>query len=136
MARPSSYNSKYINSVDEFVKQKVEVGEIPTVEGFSVSLGHHKDTIYEWIKKYPKFSDAIKKLLSYQAQMLQTNGLSQKYNPTMAIFLLKNNHGFKDKTEIDTTSKGERIVGINYIVPEGRIDDTQHPTNTETGLSS
>jgi hypothetical protein len=33
--------------------------------------------------------------------------------------LLLAKHGYTDKTETDITSKGEKIAGINYVVPNG-----------------
>lgn len=39
-------------------------------------------------------------------------------NPHGVQFALKNNFEWRDKTEIDHTSKGEKVSGINYIVPE------------------
>jgi len=42
-----------------------------------------------------------------------------KANATFSIFNLKNNYGWKDKTEQDLTSGGEKIVtAINIIKPE------------------
>jgi len=41
--------------------------------------------------------------------------------PTGAIFYLKNafSADYRDRTETDLTSKGEKITGINYIRPNG-----------------
>ncbi|MBS3742626.1 MAG: hypothetical protein KGY74_10940, partial [Candidatus Cloacimonetes bacterium] len=42
-----------------------------------------------------------------------------KANPTFSIFMMKNNHGWKDKQEHDITSKGEKVV---FYIPENDRD--------------
>ena len=76
-----------------------------------------KDTVNQWRKKHKKFSVAVDALFSIQGEMLQMHSLTGWYNPAITQLLLKNNHGFRDKKEIDHTSDGERIGGINYVTP-------------------
>lgn len=39
-------------------------------------------------------------------------------NPHGVQFSLKNNFGWRDKNEIDMTSKGDKVATINYIIPQ------------------
>ena len=66
-----------------------------------------KDTINYLSKKFKSFSDLIKKAADIQEVKLRKWGTAGKLNPTMAIFCLKNNHGYTDK--VDHTSKGQKI---------------------------
>ena len=83
-------------------KQKVKVS-IPTVEGLSLYLGIHKDTIYEWEKKHQNFSDVINILRAKQVERLINNGLSGDYNPIIAKILLSK-QGYSEKTETNITT--------------------------------
>ncbi len=106
---------------ETYVKPKIK---LPTVEGLALELDVHRDTLYEWAKQHPLFSDTLEKLKKKQAEMLMQYGLSGDYNPAIAKLILSANHGMKEKTETDVTSKGEKITSINYIVPNGDNDTT------------
>lgn len=53
MARPTSYRQKFCKQVIEFGKRG------KSVAWMAAELGVHKDTLYEWEKTYPEFSDAF-----------------------------------------------------------------------------
>lgn len=98
-------------------KQKLRVN-LPTIEGLAVYLGIHKDTVYEWEKTYPEFSDVISVLRGKQSKELINKGLSGDYNPIIAKLLLMK-HGYADKQEIDQHVTGElKYAGIEVVRPE------------------
>lgn len=105
-------------SYDNLVRVK-----IPTIEGLAVHLKIARSTIYEWKDTYSEFSDIIEELQATQAERLLNNGLSGTYNPTIAKVLLTK-HGYVEKQELDHTTKGKEITGINYIVPDGNNPKT------------
>ena len=105
MSRPTKYENKYTNDLDEYTK----LSKIPYLEEFASNLGVDEDTITNWGKKHEEFFGAIKRLKTKQKFQLQKLGLSSKINSTMAIFQLKVNHGF-----IETEKKQiEHGGGIN-----------------------
>jgi len=131
--RPTIYSKEmlkktleYINSCedDEYDYEKT-IGEksnsyekrtrvnLPSIEGLAFELSVHKDTLYEWEDKYEEFSDALNKLRAKQARVVLNKGLSGDYNPTIAKLILSNNHGYKEKSETDVTTKGEKINDTN-----------------------
>jgi hypothetical protein len=130
MGRPTEYKEEYISKVDEYlelhqdeekqvVKQSSEKYEmydnklkvkLPTIEGFALFIGVNKTSLYEWEKKHEEFSNALEKIRQEQQQRLINNGLSGDYNPTIAKLILSSNHGMREKTETDLTSKGEKIT--------------------------
>ena len=82
------------------------------IEGYARYVNINTDTIWEWMKKYPDFSDAIKrKITDWQKECLIENGLYDKdTNSTMAIFLLKTNHGMIETERRELTGKdGEKL---------------------------
>lgn len=118
MARPTEYKEEYVEMVDAYIQgcadkydeeKKEYLVQLPTVEGFALFVGHHKDTIYEWVKIHPKFSDAIDKIKNHQLNKLINKGLSGKYNATIAKLLLSGNHNIREKTDQDITSDGKAI---------------------------
>jgi hypothetical protein len=53
MARPTTYDPTYCDRVVEYGKAGKSVAWI------AAELDVHKDTIYEWMKVHPEFSDAM-----------------------------------------------------------------------------
>lgn len=122
IGRPTKYKPELINKVYNYLKMKKEDNGLPTTEGLASFLEINTDTLWEWGKKYKSFSEAIKKLKEEQRSMLQELSLKNKWNPTMGIFLLKNNHGFTDHRNVDVTSKGEKIEGFVFTIEEKSND--------------
>ncbi len=74
------------------------VVKLPKLEGLSLALGVHKDTIQDWKKKHYEFSVLIDELLAKQADMLIDNGLTGLYSPVITKVLLTK-HGYRDGHE-------------------------------------
>jgi hypothetical protein len=143
--RPTEYKEEYIQKADEYLKANKDEYEefhktrgeksdgyerlvrvkLPTIEGFALMLGHNKHALYDWEKKYPKFSHALDKIREEQRKRLINGGLSGDYNSTIAKLILSSNHGYKEKTEQDITSKGDKVVGFNFI-SNGSNDKTDN----------
>ncbi len=88
-----------------------------TNEDLAEMLGITTTTIQDWKHKHPDFSAAIKagkeEADEKVADSLYNQALSG--NTTAQIFWLKNRQSksWREKTEIDHTSAGEKIQGIN-----------------------
>jgi hypothetical protein len=128
--RPSDYNPEILKKAEKYLNGgwKKEGDAVPIVEGLALSIGVARDTVYQWAKDpaKPEFSDIFRQVLATQARLLASNGLNGTFQPTITkLFLSK--HGYVEKTETDHTSGGEKITGINYIVPNG----TQSQTDTQ-----
>jgi hypothetical protein len=123
--RPTKFHAGVAGLTDEYINECLDRGIIPTMEGLAGRFGVEDDTLVEWRNpKYTKmakerkiFSASCKKLMQAQREMLVKHGLFGNYNTAMAIFILKNNHGFTDRHEVDYTTDGEKITGINYLNP-------------------
>lgn len=91
-----------------------------TITGLAMALDTYRSVLIDYGSgKYDEedkvFSYAIKK-----AKQRVENGYEidlKKSGRSGTIFALKN-FDWKDKTETDLTSKGEKVQGINYIVPD------------------
>ena len=129
MARPTDYNEKILEKTKKYVKDTEDdeiqqtigmsakgtelfknkiIVNIPTIEGLAYALQINKDTIYEWEKIHPEFSDVIDDLRAKQANALINKGLSGDYNPTIAKVLLTK-HGYRDSQEV-TGKDGKDLI--------------------------
>lgn len=118
--RPSKYDPKYIDEMIAFFKRdytmkkhgKTEACDFPSIARFAVNIGVNKTTIYEWAKHHKEFSNALKKCQEMQEDIIVNNSLKGSYNGSFAQFLLKNNFGYKDRVEQETTIKEKRTINI------------------------
>ena len=72
---------------------------IPFKVTFCVWKDCDQDTITNYGKK-DGFSDYVKKLENMAEQELIQGATKGDLNPTMSIFLLKNHHGYRDRSEV------------------------------------
>jgi hypothetical protein len=114
--RPTKYIPETIYpKIEEYLSQcSKEQTELPTVEGLAQYLGVNRDTVFEWDKKYPEFSDYLKKLADKQKNQLMNDGMygGKEVNASMAIFLLKAIHGLKDGSGMNVNVSGEKVIAI------------------------
>lgn len=76
--------------------------QLPTAEGLALYLGVNTDTLYEWNKVHPEFSEYLKKMSEVQKDQLINDGMygGKEVNASMAIFLLKAIHHLKEEPNV------------------------------------
>lgn len=75
----------------------------------------YQDLIEYLGDKFKSFSDLIRKAKQLQELKLIKFGIADRLQPTMTIFVLKNHHNYKDKQDIDHTSKGDKINDLSHL---------------------
>lgn len=133
---PTKYDPKYAKefldyfSVKPYEKRKkkvivkgvpleIEVDDIndmPTLAGFAIKIGVHRDTLHEWVKKHPEFSDAYKRAKDFQEHYIVTNGLRGYTKDTFTQFVAVNvlNWRTKAKDEADL-----------LVIPEQKLSEAE-----------
>lgn len=92
------------------IDQKLIMTRFPTIVRYALSIGVTKETIYEWADKYKEFSDSLVICKHIAESILLENWLQWTFNWPFAMFLLKNNYGYKDKTEVDHTIEVKELT--------------------------
>lgn len=116
--RPTKYKPEYCDKVDEYLATaSKENMHLPKIESFALFLGVNKDTLYEWAKLYPDFSDALSKIMLFQGERLIDDGIygGKEVNATIVKLLLQNNHGMKERTDMTTNDKELPIPLLNAL---------------------
>ena len=118
--RPSKYSDEILAKVKDYIKNYKKFDDlIPSIAGLSCAIGIAKSTIYEWQKEAGKeiFSDMLEELLSKQERILLSGGLSGDLNSTITkLVLAKHNYSEKIDSNIDHTTKGDKINMIERVI--------------------
>lgn len=100
--------------ITKYFKTRLEEGKQPFLTDLYNYLDITSDTWSDYTK-LPEYTDVIKKARQLcEAGMVQKL-LEGKVNPTGTIFVLKNHYGWRDRTETDITSGGEKISFTNTV---------------------
>lgn len=109
--------------IEAYFKNCEDNKDVPTITGLAVELDTTRRTLIDYEEKYHEkdqgYSHAIKKAKARIEAALESNALANKVNPTIAIFSLKNNYGWKDRTEIDSTAE---ITHKYESLPDDELD--------------
>ena len=80
-----------------------------TLERLAATLGVERGTLWEYIKDYGDTHtpgvDALKRAAAECTASVMEHGMTRGNSPIMPIFYLKNNAGYRDKTEQETTHR-------------------------------
>ena len=74
--------------------------DLPLIQNFAKKIGVCVDTLNEWTRRHPEFSDSYKKARELQEAFWVTNSLYGGYSPAFTIFAGKNMFGWRDKQEV------------------------------------
>lgn len=133
VGRPTKYTPEMCDKVDEFLEEMEDkevqdlvqmsskgsesykrrvIVKLPTLKKFARFVGVNKDTLYEWARVHPEFSDSLEKINEKQEEKLLESGLSGEYNPTIAKLVLSSNHGYKEKSDLTTGDRPIPLLGV------------------------
>lgn len=111
------YNSKTMSIARRYLEMCNEQNmKLPTVEGLALELKVNDDTLNEWGKLHPSFKRIMTELKMRQKEQLINNGMygGKEINVAMFIFLLKNNHGMREKVDNTTDDKPISFQIVSY----------------------
>lgn len=126
--RPTDYDDTTLDKAKEYLQSRVDQEyefhktrgttsdsyeqvvrvNLPGIEGLALHLDVSRQTIYEWEKIYPEFSDTLEKIRVLQGKRLIDGSLSGRYNPMISKVLLTK-HGYREGIE-QTGADGKDLI--------------------------
>lgn len=98
--------------IDTYFKHCDDNNEIYTVTGLAMALDTDRITLIRYSNK-DEFCNTIKKAKQKIENQMVNRALTGVYNPTVSIFLMKNNFGYEDKMQQEVSvrekTKAERL---------------------------
>lgn len=89
----------------------------PFLTKFARNIGVSRETLYEWGRVHPEFSDALKRAKEIMEEFLIENTLNGNYAQSFAIFMAKNTIHWTDKTEQKHTHEFPESIKIEFVKP-------------------
>jgi len=120
----------YFAHIDRYNADRPE-GEKPrpyTMSGICVYLGIAKDRLWEYGKK-SEYAETIKEAKARVESCIEEGSLSGKWNTIGAIFNLKNNFGWVDKIEVNTTTSSDQLTNDDI---KAKINELKKPKSVGT----
>ncbi len=105
----------YTIHYDKLLKPHHILKPLPTLESFAHSIDVDVDTLENWTKnekKFPGFFGAFARAKEIQKNLIIVRAEAGASNAGFATFLLKNNHGMKDKSEVDQNVKIDNLQDV------------------------
>jgi hypothetical protein len=116
--RPSKYDPGFCDVLIQHMEEGL------SYESFAGRLSVNIDTLYEWEKVHPEFSEAkkiarAKQLLANERTLhMMAKGKIRDANVTAQIFILKNCHKWADRQEQQIESKN---ISINITSDDAEL---------------
>lgn len=130
LKKTQNYINSCVDEVEDYVKsdtvsgtgyQRVIKVNLPSLVGLALYLDISEDTVHEWNKIHPEFSEYTRKILAMQKKVLIDSGLSGDYNQKIAGLLL-GQHGIHEKSEVGGIGGGAIKVEQHSII-ENLLDE-------------
>lgn len=119
MANKTLYRPEYCEKVIEHMKKGY------SYTSFAASVGVSVQTLYEWEKRNPEFSESKKRAMAECEHWWEDRGHAlAKDNPNVWIFSMKARFGWSDKTKVEITGKDQGPIQIDNLhsLDEDQID--------------
>jgi transposase len=125
VGRPTKYEPEFCERVVEFMAKGY------SKEAVAGELWITKDTLYEWEKRYPEFSDALKQGVELSRKFWEKTAIDnivysqkgRKADAVLWIFNMKNRFGWSDKKEIELGEKTAKKFAFALDVAPELIDE-------------
>lgn len=120
VGRPTKYKPEYCEQLIQHMSEGL------MFESFAAVIDVNKDTLYEWCKRHPAFSEAkktaiSKNLLFYDKMSIAAMaGKIKNFNATTYIFNMKNRHHWRDRHEYyEAETKDDFAIPSNLLPLDG-----------------
>ena len=122
--RPTKYKPEYCELVVEYMAKGF------SLEAFAGHVDVNSDTVHEWKKVHPDFSDAVTRGVAKCREFWEElgiqglwnistgGGVSRSMNSTMWTFNMKNRFKWRDQIDVKSDEKVQKTITLKYALPD------------------
>ena len=115
--RPTKYEGQATIKKLEAITESLSLKDFLTacsIDHIATAMGVCRDTIYEWQKQHPEFSDTVKRWEAKRGKLFYTFAFGKQMSPAVWIFLAKNWLGLTDRQEHFLQGKFEHSHRVTW----------------------
>jgi hypothetical protein len=109
---PWKFTEEFIEELATKLEQYTEANPLPIWSDFCYNHKLHRQIAQDLCAKSQKFSDAYERMMGRQEGGLIKAGISGKGNSSFITFIMKNNHGYKDRTDVAHSGADQFLEGL------------------------
>lgn len=130
--RPKKYSETEVleQKINEYFDMCEEKGKPYTITGLCLYLDVDRVTLLRYEEKQ-EFCNTIKRAKNKIENYIEEHSITGDLNPTVSIFNLKNNFGWKDKTEVDQNIGNKDNKPFNIDLAHFTIKELKELINNE-----
>jgi len=136
ITKPVIYTEEFVKKeLDDIYSESLQNPDVVVLGEILQKKPYSSQRFSEWAKKFKdneEISESIRKIKDLFETRVNVGGLKNKLNPTMAIFNLKNNYGWRDKTEQETTIIAPKpLMTLNELRQDDSNKKDSEPDETD-----
>ena len=140
ITKPTIYTEEFVKGeLTGFIKSLKENEEILFIKKLIEDKSYSSQRFSEWRKKFEKnekISELIKKIEDILETRNYMGAVTNKLNPTMVIFYLKNHHGWKNTEGLDLGNKdGKPFAAQVIVLPNRTLNEKTNLMESQRGTT-
>lgn len=105
---------RYSKEGDTYMVSVEKPNMLPSLDRFAMEICNvNQDTLHEWKKVHPEFSEAFDKAKKMQKDFIVRQCAYGYITPSYAVFLTKAITDLNDVSNVDITSAGEKVGNVD-----------------------
>jgi hypothetical protein len=127
--KPVKYTEEFVGEELKKLEEQAINPDILVIGQLFEDKDYSQQRFSEWATEFKDcqgISESIKRIKKRFENRVNVGALKGKLNATMAIFNLKNNYDWKDKSETDITTGGEKINPLLVKFIDGSETDNEN----------
>lgn len=130
--KPKKYTPAFCEKEAEALIEYTENTALPMLKEFILGRSYLADKVGQMRKVSDKFNEAVERLMYKQETTLVKAGLSNKSNPAVTIFCLKNNHGWSEKNvNMNINNDGKDFINDFFGLDKQKEPEQEPEENGE-----
>ena len=122
---PKKFTEDWLKDEAKAFEEWMQLPDSVFFKSFAIDRGYSPQRFVEFAEQSKVFAEVYRKAKEWQECKLAVGGLTKKYEPSLTKFLLANQHGYREKSEVNGSLQ---LTPLATILDKSAVT-SQEPTN-------